>query len=175
MKSEGTNTTIGSTPAQTGDKTLFVSSIYRFNYVPQILFEGPEKEKMISLINHYFDCFDFNDPIIIKTSQMNDWMNNYVNLNGQLATSIALRDSLIPAVARNAIEKAKIGNPVVYGWMVDYFYCGFGSFNLPAGIRVTEPYLADPNCLTSKRMEIERRLKGMETLLPGIKAPDIKL
>jgi len=33
--------------------------------------------------------------------------------------------------------------------------------------------LNDPKCLTSKRMEIERRLKGIETLVKGTKAPDI--
>jgi hypothetical protein len=102
-------------------------------------------------------------------------MNNNVNLYGQMATSLALRDSLFPAAARNAIEKAKLGNPVVYGWMVDYFYNGFESNNIPAGMKALEPYLEDPNCLTSKRMEIELRLQGMKTLVVGSKAPDIEL
>jgi hypothetical protein len=48
--------------------------------------------------------------------------------------------------------------------MVDYFYKGFESNNIPDGTKVLKPYLNDPNCLTSKRMEIERRLKGIETL-----------
>jgi peroxiredoxin len=59
--------------------------------------------------------------------------------------------------------------------MVDYFYKGFESNNIPEGMKVLEPYLNDPNCLTSKRQEIERRLKGMETLVIGSKAPDIEL
>jgi thioredoxin-related protein len=157
------------------DQALFVSSIYRFQFVPQILWEGTEKDRMISVINHYFDGIDFNDPILIKTTQLNEWMNNYVNLYGQMATTVALRDSLIPAAAKNAVEKAKHGNPLVYGWMVDYFYKGFESNNLPEGMKVLEPYLNDPKCLTSKRMEIERRLRGMETLVIGSKAPDIEL
>jgi thiol-disulfide isomerase/thioredoxin len=157
------------------DKALFASSMYRFSYVPQISWEGSEKERMIGVINHYFDGIDFNDAIITKTSQLNEWMNSYVNLYGQMATTIALRDSLIPAAAKTAVEKAKQGNPIVYGWMVDYFYRGFESNNLPQGMKVLEPYLNDPNCLTSKRMEIERRLKGMETLVKGSIAPDISL
>jgi len=157
------------------DKTLFASSMYRFSFVPQIPWQGTEKERMISVINHYFDGIDFNDPVITRTSQLNDWMNSYVNLYGQMATTVALRDSLIPASAKTAIEKAKAGNPQVYGWMVDYFYKGFESNNIPAGMKVLESYLNDPNCLTSKRMEIERRLKGMETLVPGSIAPDILL
>jgi hypothetical protein len=42
-------------------------------------------------------------------------------------------------------------------------------------MKVLEPYLNDPVCLTTKRMEFERRLKGMESLLVGSKAPDIRL
>jgi thioredoxin-related protein len=157
------------------DKALFVSSLYRFNYVPQIPWDGTEKARMISVIDRYFDGIDFNDPIITKTSRLNEWMNNYVNLYGQMANTIALRDSLFPAAAKTAIEKAKQGNPIVYGWMVDYFYRGFESNNLPQGMKVLESYMNDPNCLTSKRMEIERRLKGTQTLVKGSTAPDIAL
>lgn len=157
------------------DKDLFVSSIYRFNYIPEIPWTGSETDRMVSLINHYFDGIDFNDAVITKTSQLNEFMNGYVNLYGQMATTVALRDSLIPAAAKTAIELAKQGNPVVYGWMVDYFYRGFESNNLPEGMKVLESYLNDPNCLTSKRMEIERRLKGMQTLVVGSKAPEISM
>jgi thioredoxin-related protein len=157
------------------DRKLFVSSLYRFQYVPEIPWTGSEKERAFSVISHYFDGIDFSDPVITKTSQMNEWMNSYVNLHMQMAITTALRDSLVASAARNAVEKAKSGSPVVYGWMVDYFFRGFESNNLPEGMKVLQPYLDDPNCLTSKRMEIERRLKGMETLLKGSKAPDIAL
>jgi thioredoxin-related protein len=157
------------------DKALFVSSLYRFQYIPQIPWEGTEKDRALSVINHYFDGIDFNDPVITKTSQMNEFMNSYVNLHMQMATTTALRDSLISSATRNAVEKAKHGSPMVYGWMVDYFYRGFESNNIPEGMKVLQPYLDDPSCLTSKRMEIERRLKGMETLVKGSKAPNIDL
>lgn len=49
--------------------------------------------------------------------------------------------------------------------MVDYFYHGYESNNIPAGIKILEPYLDDPACLTSRKMEIERRLKGWKQLL----------
>lgn len=157
------------------DSPLFATSLYRFSYLPKISFQGSEQSRLLSVIEHYFDGIDFNDPIIIKTSRMNDWMNTYVNLHGQMATTVALRDSLIPVAAFKAIEKAKKGNPLVYGWMVDYFYRGFESNNLPQGMKVLQPYLDDPVCMTTKRMEIERRLKGMETIVPGISAPDFSL
>ena len=157
------------------DKALFVSTLYRFQFVPQIPWNGSESDRMISVINHYFDGMDFGDSLIIKTSELNQWMNSYVNLHGQMATSVALRDSLIPAAAHNAIEKAKLGHPMVYGWMVDYFYRGFEANAIPAGMKVLEPYINDPNCLTSKKIEIERRLKGMQTLVVGTKAPEIEM
>ncbi len=157
------------------DNTLFASSMYRFSYVPEITWKGDPAERIKDVISHYFDGIDFNDPVITKTSQLNEWMNSYVNLYGQMATTVALRDSLIPLAAHTAVEKAKQGNPVVYGWMVDYFYRGFESNDLPAGMKVLEPFLSDPNCLTSKRMEIERRLTGMQTFTIGSKAPDISI
>jgi thioredoxin-related protein len=157
------------------DNLLFVSSMYNFQYVPQIPWQGSETDRIYSLIGHYFDGIDFNDPLLIKTSQLNKWMDGYVNLYGQLSTTTALRDSLFPLAGKVAIEKAKQGNPLVYGWMVDYFYKGYEANAIDAGIKVLQPYLDDPNCLTSKRQEIERRLKGMETLVAGSKAPDISL
>jgi len=157
------------------DKALFVSNLYAFQYVPQIPWKGSETDRIHSLISHYFDGMDFKNPLLVKTSDINKWMDNYVNLYGQLSTTVALRDSLFPLAGRNAIEKARLGDPLVYGWMVDYFYRGYESNAIDAGMKILEPYMNDPNCLTSKRQEIARRLKGMETLVPGSIAPDISL
>src|SRR4030042_6844171 len=38
-----------------------------------------------------------------------------------------------------------------------------------------QPYLDDPDCLTSKRQEINKRLKGIETLVPGITATNVTM
>ena len=157
------------------DSKLFASCLYGFQYIPSMKWEGSERERAISVIDHYFDRADLTDPSVIRTSQMTQWIDDYVNLHGQMATTVALRDSLFPEAARKAIEKARKGNPEVYGWMVDYFYRGFEVNNIPAGMKVLEPYLNDRACLTSKRKEIELRLKGMETLVAGSKAPDIEL
>ena len=157
------------------DKSLFISNLYGFQYVVQIPWEGNENDRILSLIDHYFDGIDFNDSLIIKTSDINKWMDNYVNLYGQLVTTVALRDSLFPLAGKTAIEKARQGHPLVYGWMVDYFYRGYEVNGIDAGIKILEPYLDDPDCLTSKRQEIARRLKGIETLVPGSKAPEISM
>jgi len=103
------------------DKALFVSSLYGFQYVPQISWGGDESDRIKNLIAHYFDGIDFQNPNLLKTSDINKWMDNYVNLYGQLATTVALRDSLFSEAGRTAIEKAKQGHPLVYGWMVRLF------------------------------------------------------
>ncbi|MEI7499606.1 MAG: thioredoxin-like domain-containing protein [Bacteroidota bacterium] len=157
------------------DNELFVSNLYRFQFVPEISLKGNETDRIKSLISHYFDGMDFKDPLLIKTSDLNKWMDNYVNLYGQLSTTVALRDSLFTEAGRTAIEKAKQGHPLVYGWMVDYFYRGYETNGITAGMKVLELYMNDPNCLTSKRQEIGRRLKGMETLVAGTKAPNISM
>ncbi|MEI7980241.1 MAG: thioredoxin-like domain-containing protein [Bacteroidota bacterium] len=155
------------------DKALFVSNLYPFQYVPQLPWKGSETDRINSLINHYFDGMNFEDSLLVKTSEINKWMDNYVNLYGQLSTTVPLRDSLFPLAGKTAIEKARLGHPLVYGWMVDYFFRGYETNGIEAGTKILEPYLNDPKCLTSKRQEISRRLKGMVSLVPGIKAPDI--
>ncbi len=154
------------------NKTAFVSSSFRFQYVPKLEWRGTEADRKWNLVAHYFDGMDFKDPLLIKTSDIKEWMNQYVNIYGTFSTTIALRDSLFTLAGEKAIEKARTGNPLVYGWMVDYFYNGYESFNLEKGIKMLKPYLDDPACLTNKRQAIEKRLQGMETLTIGTLAPD---
>lgn len=155
--------------------SLFVSHTFQFHYIPKTAFKGSEYERIQSVLSHYFDGLDFTDSLLINTSNLKDWMNNYVNIYGTLAVTDALRDSLLPLAGKIAIEKARLGNPKVYGWMVDYFYNGFESFNITSGIKMLGPYLDDPNCLTTKRQAIEKRLTGIKTLLVGTLAPDFTI
>lgn len=153
-------------------KNAFVSNVFPFQCFAKIEWKGTEEDRMKSLITHYFDEIDFQNPLLIKTAQFKDWMDQYVNLYGAMAKTIALRDSLFSLAGKRAIEKAKTGHPLLYGWMVDYFYKGYEGFNIASGIKMLEPYLDDPRCLTSKRLEIEKRLQGIETIRPGTIAPD---
>lgn len=157
------------------NKGLFVSTLYRFQYIPELEWQGSDSDRKTSLRENYFEKMDFGDTLIIKTAALKEWMDQYVNLYGELATSIVLRDSVFTVAGRKAIEKARRGDPLVYGWMVDYFFNGYESFNISEGIKMLEPYLSDPLCLTQKRQEINRRLEGMQSLVPGILAPDFTL
>lgn len=153
---------------------LFVSSKFIFQLIPSVKWEGSEEERKQSLRDHYFEMIDLNDPILVRTTDFTEWMDSYVNLYGELATSIELRDSLFTLAGRLAIENAKKGDPVVYGWMVDYFFKGYESFDIKTGIAMLEPYLNDPDCLTQKKQAIRKRLEGMQTLVAGTIAPDFK-
>jgi len=163
--------------AQTKEhKTAFVSNTFQFQYVPQTEWKDSVADRMQSLIAHYFDGMNFKDPLLLKTSDITEWMNKYVNIYGALSTTKDLRDSLFPLAATKAIDKAKAGgNPFVYGWMVDYFYNGFESNSIPAGIKALQPYLDDPNCYTNKKQQIEKRLTGIKSLLIGSQAPDFTI
>ena len=156
-------------------KALFVSHTFQFQYVPQLAFSGNEDDRIQDGLDHYFDGIDFNDSLLINTINLKEWMDGYVNIYGSLSTTAASRDSLFPLAGKTAIEKARQGHPKVYGWMVDYFYTGYESFNMTAGIKMLEPYLNDTLCLTRKRQAIGKRLKGMKTLLIGSLAPDFIL
>jgi len=153
----------------------FVSTTFMFQYIPPMDWKGNEAESIQCLMTHYFDGTDFKEPLILKTTDLKEWMDKYVNLYGSISTTPQLRDSLFTLAGYRAIEKAKGGNSKVYGWMVDYFFNGYETNGIAKGIKMLEPYINDPHCLTAKKLEIEKRLKGMETLKPGIIAPDFQL
>ncbi|OFY64911.1 MAG: alkyl hydroperoxide reductase [Bacteroidetes bacterium RBG_13_43_22] len=157
------------------NKSLFASNLFGFQLVPTINWTGTEADRKQSLRDNYFEGMDFSDPLLVKTSTMKEWMDGYVNLYGEFATTVTLRDSLFTLAGKNAIEKSRKGNPLVYGWMVDYFFNGYESFNIEKGIKMLQPFLDDPDCLTSKRQEINKRLKGIETLVPGTIVPNITM
>lgn len=155
-------------------KDAFVSCIFPLQYVSPIVWEGTEEDRVNSLMDHYFDGMDFKNPLLAKTADLKDWMNKYVNLYGAMSTSIALRDSLFTLAGKRAIEKASQGDPLVYGWMVDYFYLGYETFAISSGMKMLEEHIQNPNCMTSKKQEIIRRLDGMEKLKPGAVAPSFE-
>ena len=155
------------------DRKLFVASLYNFQFVPEVKWVGSEHDRRQSFKDHYFDNIDFNDSLLTRTRDLKSWMDQYVNLYGEDVTTTEMRDSLFTLAGKISIEKAKTGHPKVYGWMVDYFYKGYESFNIGPGIAMLAPYLDDPNCLTTKRQAILKRVEGMKTLVPGANAPEI--
>ncbi len=155
--------------------TIFVSHTFRFQYVPELTFTGSEADKIQSVLTHYFDGIDFKDSLLLKTANLKEWMDGYVNIYGTMSKTEALRDSLFTLAGKNAIEKACTGHPKLYGWMVDYFYAGYEAFGIRKGMAMLQQYIDDPKCLTTKKQQIIKRLDSMTRLGVGTLAPDFSM
>ena len=151
---------------------LYVSCLFQFQYIPGIAWSGDEKERLNLILKNYFEGINFSDPLIIRTRELAKFMDAYMGLYGMQATTEELRDSLFTQAGSVACEKASKGNPQVYGWMVDYFYVGYETYNIKKGMAMLEEHINNPNCLTSKKQQIIQRLEGMVKLVPGALAPD---
>ena len=150
---------------------LYVGHLFRFQRLQPVNWAQTQEERLNKQVAGWFDGFDFNDTLALRSRQMNEYINAYVGLFGVRATSIELRDSLFTLAGSLACEKASAGNPKVYGWIVDYFFNGYETYNITEGLKMLEKHINNPNCLTSKKMEIIRRLEGMKKLVPGVPAP----
>jgi thioredoxin-related protein len=157
------------------NKNLFFSHLILFQYIPQLEFKGTEKEKMESLMAHYFDGIDFSDDLLMQTKGLKEFINSYVNIYGSISFTEQLKDSLFTLCGQRAIEKASLGSPRMYGWMVDYFYTGYEAYNIKPGMLMLESHINNPNCLTSKKLEIIKRLSGIEKLTVGTVSPNFIL
>lgn len=154
---------------------LYVCRFFQFQHIPPFEFKGTEKDRTQSMIDNYFEGIDLSDSLIAGIKDFNDWLTNYINLNAGLYTNQEESDTMLVKAAQKMVEHGKkYGHPKVYGFIVDYFYTGFEMYNMLNGIKMLEPYSNDPSCLTTKRIEINRRLAGMESLKPGVRVPEIK-
>lgn len=153
-------------------KDLFVSRLFAFQKVPPVNWNLSGKQLSIEQNLHYFDEINLKDTLLLRTQTFYDFVNNYMKLFGMMATSEHLRDSLFTEAGRIACEKASSGSPEMFGWMVDYFYRGYETYNITSGISMLQKFIDNPDCLTSKKQEILRRLEGMEKLVEGSTAPD---
>ncbi len=151
---------------------LYVSSLFQFQYISAIEWSGSEDERLNQILENYFEGIDFSDSRIIRSREMSKFMDSYMRLYGMRITTDELRDSLFTQAGSVACEKASQGDPKVYGWMVDYFYNGYETYNIEKGMEILRQHINNPDCLTSKRQEIIKRLEGMVKLVPGVLSPD---
>ena len=154
---------------------LYISRLFRFQYLPQIAWSGTENERLNQILKNYFEGIDFSDTLIIRSRELSKLMDDYMGLYSIQATTKELADSMFIQAGRVACEKASKGNPKVYGWMVDYFYIGYETYGLDKGIAMLQQHIDNPNCLTSKKKQIIKRLEGMVKLAPGTLSPNFIL
>jgi hypothetical protein len=156
--------------------SLYVGMLFQFQHIPDIAFRGTEKERTQSLISHFFEGISMKDEALAGTKELNDWVTMYVNLNNGLYTNKPQADTMLVKAAKRLVEHAKNeAHPKVYGFLVDYFFNGFEGYNMMEGVKMLQPFSADPKCMTSKRIEIERRIAGLATLKARSPAPEVAL
>ncbi len=156
-------------------KDLFVSTLFQFQYIPSVKWQGKPKERTLHLLQNYFEGIDFNDSLLIRTLELDQFMNTYMGLYGSMATSIESRDSLFTLAGRIACEKASQGHPYCYGWMVDYFNDGYTIYKIKDGIEMLKKHIDNPKCMTATKREFTRRIEEMSKLKEGTVAPDFNL
>jgi len=152
-------------------KSLFVSHLFQFQKISYQDWKLKEAEMLEQKTHNIFSMIDLTDTLVLRTEAMNQLMNGYMGLYSIRANTELLRDSLFTVAGEIACKLASKGHPKVYGWMVDYFYRGYESANIPSGMAMLEQFINDPRCLTSKKAEITRRLQGMKTMTIGSKMP----
>lgn len=156
-------------------KDFFVSRLFQFQYMPPVKWDGNQEERVLALLNNYFDGINFKDSLIIRTPESDRFLNAYMGMYGAMSTSIELRDSLFTRAGRIASEKASKGHPHVYGWVVDYFNSGYQMYDIKPGIEMIKKHIDDTNCLTANKREIIRRLQELSKMNAGFTAPDFTL
>lgn len=151
---------------------LYVSNLFQFQHIPETTWSGSESDRLNRILKNYFEGIDFSGPIIIRTRELSKFMDEYMRMYGMQALSEELRDSLFTQAGSVACEAASHGDLKVYGWMVDYFYNGYETYHIDKGMEMLKEHINNPNCLTSKKQQILKRLDGMAKLVAGTLAPD---
>jgi hypothetical protein len=154
---------------------LYISRLFQFRYIPAIIWTEDKDAQMLRFAKNYFEGIDFSDTLILPSRELNQFMSDYMSLYGMLSTTSELRDSLFTMAGSIACEKASEGHPKVYGWMTDYFYNGYETYSINKGMVMLQKHMNNPNCLTSKKQQINKRLAGVKDLIPGSLAPDFVL
>lgn len=156
------------------DKRLFVSRLIAFQKVNPVTWNLSARQHLQEQALRYFDQINLQDALLLRVQAFNDYLNSYISLFGTQIRNEQQRDSMFTEAGRIACEKASQGDPKVYGWIVDFFYRGYETYGISSGIKMLEQHIQNPRCLTSKKLEIIRRLEGMEKLRPGAEAPSFE-
>lgn len=155
---------------------LFAGMAFQFQQIPPIGTSGSPDERLLYMLENYFDAIDFNNEKILKISAFPDWLNGYMNIYSDLVASAPdqMQDLYIMA-GRNILEASMGGHPKVCGYLVDYFYGGYESHGIEGGLSMLGSYLQMPDCQSERGAEMLRQIEAREKLAIGNAAPDFQL
>jgi thiol-disulfide isomerase/thioredoxin len=154
------------------DRDLFVSQIIEVQKIPARDFNYVPSGKKAMTLPGSLDEINLKNPLIIKTEGLKRWMDDAVKILVDEIEVEGSRDTLLIEAGIASIEKVRYENPLIYGWMAEYFYNLFINRNMFEGILSLQPYLEDPGCLTSLKLMVKQRSAVTAAITPGNIAPD---
>lgn len=161
---------------RTENSNLWVSRVWKNQLIAGADISSDKEENVQEVIDHTFDLEDFTDTTLLNTDYYLNLINNYMSMNEMLVQLKGLnRESYMTEAGRKLVELASAGHPRLYGWVVDYLFTNYERYSLHGGIAMLKEQMNKPNCLTSKKQEINRRLAGIKSLIPGKKAQLLQL
>ncbi|MGI6478425.1 MAG: thioredoxin family protein [Salinivirgaceae bacterium] len=156
-------------------KDLFVSHTFVLQEVPEIDFSLDEKARKNAMLENYINIIDFKDTLLTHSFDYRKWLDNFVSMHFDRSYTAVQTDSALVSAGRKLIERAKTGDPVVCGKMLDYFFEGYESMGMESGIQMLAEHLNNPKCPATKKEAIIKRIEGISNLKIGTTAPDFDI
>ncbi|HPW67367.1 MAG TPA: thioredoxin family protein [Salinivirgaceae bacterium] len=156
-------------------KDLFVSHTFVLQEISEIDFTLDEKARKNAMLENYIKIIDFKDTLITRSFDYRKWLDNYVNMHFDRSYTATQTDSALISAGKKLIERAKTGDPVVCGKMLDYFFDGYESMGMESGIQMLAEHLENPKCPATKKDAIIKRIEGISHLKIGTIAPDFDI
>ena len=154
------------------NRDLFVSQVIEVQKIPGRDFNDLPSGNRAMTLPGSLDELDLGNPLIIKTEGLKRWMDDAVKILVDEIASEGSKDTLLVEAGVASVEKVRHENPLIYGWMADYFYSVFNDMNIFKGIVSLQPYVEDPGCLTSIKLMVKQRSAAAAAITPGSIAPD---
>ncbi len=158
------------------NSNLCVSRIWKNQLITGADISSNKEMNVQEVIGHAFDFEDFTDTTLLNTDYYLNLINNYMSMNEMLVRlkDLNRKNHMTEAGSKLAVL-ASAGHPRLYGWVVDYLFTNYERYSIHNGIAMLKEHMDKPNCLTSKKQEISRRLAGIKSLIPGKKAQLLQL
>ncbi len=150
------------------NENLWISHFWKNQFFTKAEITTDKEKNLHEVIEYTFEFEDFKDTTLLNSDYFLKLINNYMSMNEMLVQATkANRDSLMTKAGRELAQKASMGHPRLYGWVVDYLYTNYERYSIHMGIVMLQDHINNPNCLTYKKQEINRRLEGINRLMPG--------
>ncbi len=151
---------------------LFISHFFKLQKVIPMKWNLNVVDRLGDISTKTLNNVDFSDSLLVRSTITQIWLDEWFKLPVYRGRNDKEKtDSLLVAAGKLLCEKASKGHPNVYGWVVDYLFFNYESNSNNDGIAILKTYANDPNCLSTRKSEINRRLESLKRIKIGGEAP----